>query len=212
MISLLRRYMIFAICLTFICAVVHGQDDHPTNQLRTVIDEKSSVHKADDPRHQRRQLFDFWSLLFLLTANDHPCPPIGPPHDRCVQAKQDDASSSSSTSSSSSSSSVQESASSKDYTNSVPESGVTGARMKPLSWMMLAAAFVAMAFAIGAMMWGQRGPPVPHPLKGSVTRRKNLFQSFVDCAICGDETTRGGNPNRHLEMTISKDDYDRVSV
>lgn len=75
--------------------------------------------------------------------------------------------------------------------------------------MMLIAAAIAMMFAIGAMILGQYGRPISHPLKGSIIRRKNLFQSFVDCALCDSISN---DPQRHLEMTDSRDDYDRVTV
>jgi hypothetical protein len=55
-----------------------------------------------------------------------------------------------------------------------------------------------------------------HPLKGSVARRKTLFQSFTDCALCDtmpeSATSQTDAAQRHIEMVDSRDAYDRCSV
>lgn len=77
--------------------------------------------------------------------------------------------------------------------------------------IMIIVAAVATMFATGAIVMGQRNQIKEHPLKGSVARRKGIFQQFADCALCDsvplaqNDATAG---QRHLEMTMSKDDYD----
>jgi hypothetical protein len=52
---------------------------------------------------------------------------------------------------------------------------------------------------------GQRKKPRQlHPLTGSVGRRMALFGNFADSALCGSAE----RPDRVVEMTMSKDDYD----
>lgn len=85
--------------------------------------------------------------------------------------------------------------------------------MSKFTWLLLAAAALAVAVAIGAVVVGQRKQEVVHPLKGSVARRKGLFQSFTDCALCDTIPTDGkAAQQRHLEMTYSRDDYGQCSV
>lgn len=51
-------------------------------------------------------------------------------------------------------------------------------------WMLIAAA-VSAAFAIGAIVVGQRKTAKePHPLAGSVARRMGLFSNFANSALC----------------------------
>jgi hypothetical protein len=145
-----------------------------------------------------------FSLLFQVNANDH-CPPIGPLHEKCKNKTDDTASVSSVVSYS------------ETNENAIPEStiGNNTRQMGPLSIIMLLAALIAMISMIGAVLLGQRHQTVVHPLKGSIVRRKNLFQSFVDCALCDSIPTSSSNDShnpRHLEMTYSKDDYETVRV
>jgi hypothetical protein len=152
----------------------------------------------------------------LLIVNAH-CPPIGPLHDKC--SKNDD-SDSSSTSSSSSSSTVtySENVSNQNAAEGT-QSGQIGNGFSRFSILMIIAAAVAAMFAMMAIVAGmkQQGSST-HPLKGSVARRKTLFQSFTDCALCdtlpvsSSSNAAENAQQRHLEMVDSRDAYDRCNV
>lgn len=154
------------------------------------IDE-ASAQPLRQPQQARRQLFDFWSLVFAIG----PCPPIGPLHDKC---KKDDSDSSTSYSS--------ESNSANSNNNEANTKGGIPTGVRSLSFWMLIAAAAAAALAIAAIVVGSRKSEKPvHPLSGSVARRMELFSNFADCALCDSGMQR---PDRVVEMTMSKDDYD----
>lgn len=70
------------------------------------------------------------------------------------------------------------------------------------NWWPLAVAGLAASVAMAAVVVGQRRPggAAPHPMQGSVARRRGLFANFADRALCND-------PKNSVEMVSSKDDY-----
>jgi hypothetical protein len=69
------------------------------------------------------------------------------------------------------------------------------------NWWPLAVAGLAASVAMAAVIVGQRrGAVNPHPMQGSVARRRGLFEIFADRALCNQS-----KPG--LEMVNSKDDY-----
>ena len=78
-----------------------------------------------------------------------------------------------------------------------------------MSFWLLLVALAAVVMAIIAMVMGQRKRDKPqHALTGSVARRMELFSTFADGALCGNEA----RPDRVVEMTASADDYEKAGA
>eukprot|EP00545_Synedropsis_sp_CCMP1620_P008095 CAMPEP_0119003594 /NCGR_PEP_ID=MMETSP1176-20130426/659_1 /TAXON_ID=265551 /ORGANISM="Synedropsis recta cf, Strain CCMP1620" /LENGTH=215 /DNA_ID=CAMNT_0006955211 /DNA_START=75 /DNA_END=722 /DNA_ORIENTATION=- len=206
----------FLLVLVAAIALVSGADN--SNQLRrgsnnnnVVVEMENSLEEAPS---DRRQLVSWFSMLFLLGPKmncDKPRPhgPLGHKWDH-------DCSSSSSSSSNSdggttttttqvydaetdtyisSESAVEDNDQSSSGTNARQN-----ATLNSGSWWPLAVAGVAATVAIAAMIVGQRrGVTNPHPMQGSVARRKGAFENFADRALC--------DQSKGVEMVNSKDDY-----
>eukprot|EP00543_Licmophora_paradoxa_P001517 CAMPEP_0202442714 /NCGR_PEP_ID=MMETSP1360-20130828/2091_1 /ASSEMBLY_ACC=CAM_ASM_000848 /TAXON_ID=515479 /ORGANISM="Licmophora paradoxa, Strain CCMP2313" /LENGTH=176 /DNA_ID=CAMNT_0049058153 /DNA_START=162 /DNA_END=692 /DNA_ORIENTATION=+ len=171
----------------------------------------------DDEPTSRRQLIDFWSLLFLLHHNpcDHPQPKIGPLSHRskwCEKCSCDDEDSDSD---SGSDSDGYDSYYTTDFSTGVQGSSNTDSSQtdytarssSTMSFIMLLVAAMAATTALAAVVIGQRRETKEkHQLEGSVARRITLFQTFADSALCGSD-----RPERTVEMTNSKDDYNRMA-
>jgi hypothetical protein len=69
------------------------------------------------------------------------------------------------------------------------------------NWWPLAVAGLAASVAVAAVIVGQRSGAVnPHPMQGSVARRRGLFENFADRALCDQSSPS-------VELVNSKDNY-----
>jgi hypothetical protein len=142
----------------------------------------------------------FLCLSTVDLLHHPPCPPIGPPHDKCVASRQEEVTEYSTESSSA------ESSSSAGLENG----GSIPSGLSRFQWFMLVAAAAAVAMALFAIVAGQRRQEKqPHVLTGAVARRMALFSNFCDSTLCDSSV---GRPSRMVEMTLSMDDYNDTLI
>jgi hypothetical protein len=134
-----------------------------------------------------------------------PCPPIGPPHDKCVASRQEV------TEYSTESSSAESSSSSSSA--GLENGGAIPSGLSRFQWFMLVAAAAAVAMALFAIVAGQRRQEKPpHVLQGAVARRMALFSNFCDSTLCDASSGSVSRPSRMVEMTMSMDDYNDTLI
>lgn len=154
---------------------------------RTFAQVSFADDSLDASEDDGRRLFSLWNSLLFLVGASNECPPIGPPHDKCVarlKAQSQSSSSSSASSASSSSSNAYSEGASAVEENGNETSTAKGIAPGSFPYWMLIVAAVSSLFIVGAVVVGTRKPPrKEHPLAGSVARRMDLFGQFADSAL-----------------------------